>query len=102
MRIQRLLADPAGTLHLVFRYVETAFKRFYRLRNLIAHGGRTDSIVLDAGLRVAAPLIGAAFDRIHHANVTQKLSPIELIARARLRINSLDSGRPLELLGLLD
>jgi hypothetical protein len=102
IRMQRLLAEPVGSLHLVCRYVETTFKRFYRLRNLIAHGGRTDSIVLDAGLRVAAPLIGAAFDRIHHANVTQKLSPVELIARARLRINSLDSSQPLQLLGLLD
>jgi len=102
MRMQRLLSDPAGTLSLVGRYVETTFKRFYRLRNLIAHGGRTDSIVLDAGLRVAAPLIGAAFDRIHHANVTQKLTPVELVARARLRINLLDASRPLDLLGLLD
>lgn len=100
--MRRLISDPIGTLALVERYVETTFKRFYRLRNLIAHGGRTDSIVLDAGLRVAAPLIGAAFDRIHHASATQNLSPIELIARARMRINALDSSRPLELLGLLD
>lgn len=102
MRMRRLISDPVCTLALVERYVETTFKRFYRLRNLIAHGGRTDSIVLDAGLRVAAPLIGAAFDRIHHASATQNLAPIELIARAKMRINSLDSSRPLELLGLLD
>jgi hypothetical protein len=102
IRMRRLISDPVGTLSAVERYVETTFKRFYRLRNLIAHGGRTDSIVLDAGLRVAAPLIGAAFDRIHHASATQNLSPMELIARAKLRIAALDARRPLDLLGLLD
>ena len=102
IRMQRMLSDPVGSLNLINRYVETTFKRFYRLRNMVAHGGRTDSIVLDAGLRVAAPLIGAAFDRIHHASSIHGINPVELIARAKLRINLLDASRPTELLNLLD
>ena len=82
-RMVQLMADPVNTIKRINQYIECALKRLYRLRNLVAHGGRTDSIVLEAGVRAAAPLIGAAFDRIHHASTSQNLSPVELISRAK-------------------
>jgi hypothetical protein len=90
------------TLKRINLYIECALRRLYRLRNLVAHGGRTDSIALEAGARAAAPLVGAAFDRIHHANISESLSPVELIARAQQRIALLDITNKTELISLLD
>jgi hypothetical protein len=101
-RMVQLLADPLNTIKRVNQYIEYALKRLYRLRNLVAHGARTDSIVLEAGVRAAAPLIGAAFDRIHHASTSQGLSPVELIARAQLKISLLDPTQPKQLASLLE
>jgi hypothetical protein len=96
------MADPVSTLRRVNQYIECALKRLYRLRNLVAHGARTDSIVLEAGVRAAAPLVGAAFDRIHHASTSLKLNPVELIARAQLRIATFDPAQPAQLVSLLE
>jgi len=101
-RMAQLIAEPVKTIKRINRYIESALRRLYRLRNLVAHGGRTDSIVLEAGVRAAAPLIGAAFDRIHHASTSQDLSPVELISRAQLRIALLDPTQPDQLASLLD
>ena len=100
-RMVQLLSDPVNTIKRINLYIECALKRLYRLRNLVAHGGRTDSIVLEAGVRVAAPLIGAAFDRIHHASTSQNLSPVELIARSQLNIALLDPTQPARLANIL-
>lgn len=101
-RMVQFVADPTNTIKRINQYIECALKRLYRLRNLVAHGGRTDSIVLEAGVRAAAPLIGAAFDRIHHANTSTNLSPVELIARAQSRISLLDPTQPTQLVSLLE
>ena len=101
-RMVQFVADPTNTIKRINQYIECALKRLYRLRNLVAHGGRTDSIVLEAGVRAAAPLIGAAFDRIHHASTSTNLSPVELIARAQLKISLLDSTQPMQLVNLLE
>ena len=97
-----MLADPVNTLKPINLYIECAFRRLYRLRNLVAHGARTDSVVLEAGVRAAAPLVGAAFDRIHHASTSQGLSPVELIAKAQFRIAMLDATPAASLVSLLD
>jgi hypothetical protein len=101
-RMAGLLADPTNTLKRINLYIECAFRRLYRLRNLVAHGARTDSVVLEAGARAAAPLVGAAFDRIHHASASQGLKPVELIARAQFRIAMLDPAQPATLVSILD
>ena len=101
-RIVQLLGDPVRTLSRINSYIECTLRRLYRLRNLVAHGGRTDSIVLEAGVRAAAPLVGAAFDRIHHASISESLDPVELIARAQQRIALLDTANRTELISLLD
>jgi hypothetical protein len=101
-RMCQLIEEPVETLKRINQYVECALKRLYRLRNMVAHGGRTDSIVLESGVRAAAPLVGAAFDRIHHASISMKLSPVELIARAKMRISPLDPTQPLQLVSILE
>ena len=101
-RIVQLLGDPVNTLKRINLYIESAFRRLYRLRNLVAHGARTDSIALEAGVRAAAPLVGAAFDRIHHASTSEGLGPVELIARAQQRIALLDPTNNTALISLLD
>lgn len=101
-RMQQLMAKPAETMRRINQYLECALKRLYRLRNLVAHGGRTDSIVLEAGVRAAAPLIGAAFDRIHHSSLSHNLSPVELIARAQYRLALVDPTQPAKLANLLE
>jgi len=101
-RMAQLINDPAKTLQRINGYIAAALKRLYRLRNLVAHGGRTDSVVLDAGLRAAAPLVGAAFDRIHHASTSQNLKPVELISRAQLRLSLLDSTQLSQLATMLE
>jgi hypothetical protein len=56
---------------------------------------------LRACLRIVAPLVGAGLDRIAHAAYTEGLIPLELAARARIRLDSLDSAaavRPIDLL----
>ena len=77
-------------------------KRLYRMRNLVAHGARTDSIMLETAAKTVAPLIGAAFDRIHHARITHNLNPVELIARAQIRISCLENGKLEQLNALLE
>ncbi len=101
-RIVQLLGDPVNTLKRINLYIEATFRRLYRLRNLVAHGGRTDSIVLEAGVRAVAPLVGAAVDRIHHSSTSEGLGPVELIARAQQRIGLLDATDKTELISLLD
>ncbi|QJX01060.1 hypothetical protein [Frigoriglobus tundricola] len=101
-RMVQLLNDPVTTLKRINQYIECALRRLYRLRNLVAHGARTDFIALEAGVRAAAPLVGAAFDRIYHASTSQALNPVELIARAQLRIAMLDAAQVAGLLNLLD
>lgn len=101
-RMVQLIADPVNTIKRINQYIECAFRRLYRLRNLVAHGARTDSVVLEAGVRAAAPLVGAAFDRIHHASTSQGLSPVELIAKAQLRIAMLDATQAASLVSILE
>ena len=55
-RIVQLLGDPVNTLKRINLYIECALRRLYRLRNLVAHGGRTDSIVLEAGVRAVSSI----------------------------------------------
>lgn len=80
-RMQVLLDDP-GTLRRVQSHVADALRRLYRQRNLILHWGKGDSVCLESCLRSAAPLVGAAVDRIAHAWFTEKRTPLDLAARA--------------------
>jgi hypothetical protein len=46
------------------------------------YGGSTVGVELPATLRVTAPLLGAALDRVTHAYLVGGTSPLSLAARA--------------------
>lgn len=81
-RMNRLLADPSRVLTQVSGYIEASLRRMYRCRNVIVHGGSTRGDVLDSTLRVIAPLVGAALDRLTHAHLVLGSEPLQLATRA--------------------
>jgi hypothetical protein len=100
-RLKRLLADPAVGLRDVEGYARQAFRRLYRHRNLVMHGGRTEAVALAASLRVAAPLAGAGMDRVVHAWLVDQVSPLDLAARASVRLDLLGGANPPSVANLL-
>ena len=72
-------------------HAKQSLRRLYRQRNLVLHWGRMNAVGLSAALRTAAPLIGAGLDRIVHAWFATRTNPLELAARARLRLDLLES-----------
>jgi hypothetical protein len=77
-----LLADPHAQLKDVSTVLTGVFRRLYRQRNIVVHGGSTEAIALDAALRTSAPLVGAALDRLVHAQLIDEETPLTLAARA--------------------
>lgn len=101
-RLKKLLSDPHPVLKDIELYTTAAFRRLYRQRNLVLHGGITNGVALRASLRTITPLVGAAMDRIAHAWYVDNLSPLELAARARISLDTVgSSGAPkcMDLLG---
>jgi hypothetical protein len=102
LRMQKLLRNPQAVLADVCQHAAIAFRRVYRQRNLVLHGGRTDAVALRGCLRTAAPLVGAGLDRIIHAYYVDRLNPLQLVARARIALSTVGTtGGPscTELLG---
>jgi hypothetical protein len=87
-RMRKLLASPHAVLKDIESYASAAFRRLYRQRNLVLHGGITGGVALRASLRTAAPLVGAGMDRIAHAWFVDHISPLELAARARISLDT--------------
>ena len=96
-RITSLLSNPAQALRDIESAVAESFRRLYRHRNSVMHGGRIEGVALNATVRAAAPLVGAGIDRIAYAWMNEQLDPLELTARAGLRIATAGTtaGRPL-------
>ena len=91
-RLTAVLVNPSQKLRDVEQHAANAFRRLYRYRNMVLHWGRTDAVGLRACLRTAAPLVGAGLDRIAHAWFTNDCGPLDLAARARIRLDSLGSA----------
>jgi hypothetical protein len=100
-RLRLLLDSPGYVLKDIEARITESFRRLYRNRNIVLHGGKTDAVGLRACLRISAPLVGAGLDRIAHAAYTEALSPLELAARARIRLDSLDSAAAVPPIDLL-
>jgi hypothetical protein len=96
-RLTALLSDPAETLRDIETAVGESFRRLYRHRNSVMHGGQIEGVALRATVRAVAPLVGAGIDRVVHAWLNEGLDPLELTARAGLRIATAGTpaGRPL-------
>jgi hypothetical protein len=77
-----VLANSRAQLNDVMLTFDGVFRRLYRQRNIVVHGGSTASIGLEPALRIAAPILGAGIDRLLHAQLTEGLLPLELAARA--------------------
>jgi hypothetical protein len=85
-RARRILNKPAEALQDVQTHVSLAFRRVYRQRNLVLHGGKTDAVALRTCLRTAAPLVGAGMDRLAHGYYVQHVLPLVTAARARIAL----------------
>lgn len=100
-RMRKVLVNPRSELNDVATAIKIALRRLYRTRNIVLHGGSTQSAALDAALRTAAPLVGAGLDRITHAALTEGIDPLDLAARAELALKMVggETGlSPVELL----
>lgn len=93
-RVLEILSAPSATLGRIAEYVANSFRRLYRQRNLVMHGGKTEfeAVALQASLRTAATLIGAGFDRIAHAWFLHGVTPVDLAARADVRLRLAAAG----------
>jgi hypothetical protein len=87
-RMRELLADPHTVLKDIESQASGAFRRLYRQRNLVLHGGKTGGVALRASLRTVAPLVGAGMDRIAHAAFVDGVAPLKLAARARISLDT--------------
>jgi hypothetical protein len=102
VRMTELARDSHRVLADVHEHVATALRRLYRQRNLVLHWGKTDGVALRASLRTTAPLVGAGIDRIIHAHYVDSLSPLQLVARAKMAlatVGTTSGPRCTELLG---
>lgn len=87
-RVLGLIADARGTLGDVRTQINHAFRRMYRNRNMVVHGGAANAGTLEVALRTSAPLVGAVLDRIAHAQLVDGDSPLDLAARAEISLES--------------
>jgi hypothetical protein len=101
-RLIPLLQDPYAGVRSLQTVLQRVFRRLYRQRNIIAHGGRTDSIGLDPTIRLTAPLVGEGLDRISHAMLKRGTEPLALAAGAKIRIATLKPATALQGSGVVD
>lgn len=103
LRVKGFISDP-DSLRRAHSYLETAFLRLHRLRNLVMHGGSAASVATPGVIGTMPPLIGAGIDRIAHGllGASPQLSPLELAARATVALKQVLDGEPRSLSGLLE
>jgi len=101
-RMQGVITDLHGKLEDIKGHATMAFRRLYRHRNMVLHWGRTNAVALRASLRTAAPLVGEGMDRIAHAWFVEGITPLELAARASIRLSTVESSGGPDVVDLLD
>jgi len=101
-RMLKLMKAPFETLKDVKGHVATAMRRLYRQRNIVMHGGTTGTLTLEATLRTCAPLVGAALDRITHAQLTANVDPLQLSSKAEVGFRLLKGAKPPHVVDLLE
>lgn len=72
-RVLGLLLNQGNTLSEVQDQIDHTFRRMYRNRNMVVHGGAANATTLEVALRTSAPLVGAVLDRIAHAQLVETL-----------------------------
>jgi len=86
-RMRDVVQQPQAVLGRVKFYLEYSLRGLYRARNIVVHGGSTGGVALPSVLRVTAPLVGAALDRISHAYFTNGTPPLVLATRAEFSLD---------------
>lgn len=101
-RAEKLMRNPRSGLTAIQHQAAASFRRLYRQRNLVVHGGQISGVALAATLRTVAPIAGAGLDRITHASLTQGQPPLDLSAKARIGIERAGSTASPSLTELLE
>ncbi|MBS1895813.1 MAG: integrase [Actinobacteria bacterium] len=101
-RMVRLMDAQRPTLKDVEAHVRSAMRRLYRQRNIVMHGGSTDTLARDAALRTCAPLVGAGLDRIAHSRISRSESALQLAERAQLSLDLVGTAGGPSVTALLD
>ena len=101
-RVESVIAHPKHELTEVRDRAQRAFRRLYRHRNLLLHGGLRDAVGVDRSLHAVAPLVGAGLDRLAHAWIVEDLAPLSLAARANLAMDLLGTSDGSALVDLLE
>ena len=100
-RMRELAADPQRKLNDISVHLSTVFRGFYRNRNIVLHGGKTGAVGLRSSLRNAARLVGAGMDRIAHAWFVEGLEPVQIAARANVRLATVGAPDAPDIVDLL-
>ena len=100
-RMREVLREPQKRLSDISIHLSTVFRGFYRNRNIVLHGGKTDAVGLRSSLRNAAPLVGAGMDRIAHAWFVEGLQPVQIAARANVRLATVGAPDAPDIVDLL-
>ncbi|MFG1919746.1 integrase [Micromonospora sp. NPDC048898] len=100
-RMRAVLAEPRRSLAEATKTFTIAMRRLYRMRNIVLHGGSTQSVAMDAALRIAAPLLGAGLDRLTHGLLTEDIEPLALAARAEIALQLVGGETGLSVVDLL-
>jgi hypothetical protein len=100
-RLREVLANPQKKLNDINNHLSSVFRGLYRNRNIVLHGGKTDAVGLRSSLRNAAPLVGAGMDRIAHAWFVEGTEPVEVAARAGVRLATAGAPEGPDLIDLL-
>ena len=101
-RTEKLMRNPRAGLLAIQRQAAASFRRLYRQRNLVVHGGQISGEALAATLRTVAPIAGAGLDRITHASLTSEQPPLDVAAHARIGIERAGSVGAPSLTALLE
>lgn len=101
-RMGKLFQNPKTELKIIRGTIADAFHRLYRQRNLILHAGKLDSVALTPGLRTVAKLAGAGIDRVTHGHYVQQLQPLDLVAKANVSLELVDTTNPFACVDLLE
>lgn len=102
LRVRDLLDAPRPVLRRVEEYVRRTLRQLYRQRNIVLHAGATQPVALSACLRASAPLVGAGLDRITHAYLASGTKPLQIAARARLRLDLVGCNEGRSVVDLLE
>lgn len=92
-RMSALISDPSQVLGRVEGYMKGSFRRLYRQRNMVMHGGAVRSLALAPTLRTAGPLVGILLDRISASAQAEGKEPLQVAANAAVCLTTARKDR---------